>query len=180
VSGPGGVSPPGSRRTVLEPLDSYGSHYPTAGQSPNGFAWLIGSSPRRVARQDRLDNATPSFHPLSRASSLLWIAPTLCLASVLSPSWVLHLGFSLLIKATGSHVPHKSLDQVHATFMPDAAQASQQASLGLVPGQGNRPGFDVVNDLSTRHQWFTCVRLLNPRLPQSCCDFSRNVNHPGF
>jgi len=35
VSGPGGVSPPGSRRTVLEPLDSYGSHYPTAGQSPN-------------------------------------------------------------------------------------------------------------------------------------------------
>jgi len=31
-----------------------------------------------------------------------------------------HLRFSLNIGATGSHVPHKSLNQVHATLMPDA------------------------------------------------------------
>jgi len=34
-----------------------------------------------------------------------------------------HLSFSLIIGTTGSHVPHKSLVQVRATFMPDAAQA---------------------------------------------------------
>jgi len=33
------------------------------------------------------------------------------------------LDFSLPIEATGSHVPHKGLDQVHATSMPDVAQA---------------------------------------------------------
>jgi len=33
------------------------------------------------------------------------------------------LGFSLNIGATGSHVPHRSLDQVHAAFMPGAAWA---------------------------------------------------------
>jgi hypothetical protein len=31
--------------------------------------------------------------------------------------------FSLTIGATGSHVPHKSLNQAHAAFMPDAAWA---------------------------------------------------------
>ena len=38
-------------------------------------------------------------------------------ASVLSPLWVFHLSFSLSIGPTGSHVPHKGLDQVHATFL---------------------------------------------------------------
>jgi hypothetical protein len=33
------------------------------------------------------------------------------------------LDFFLRIEATGSHVPHKGLVQVHATSMPDAAQA---------------------------------------------------------
>ncbi|MGZ3591824.1 MAG: hypothetical protein ACXU99_14300 [Thermodesulfobacteriota bacterium] len=39
------------------------------------------------------------------------------------PCGLLHLGFSLTIGTTGSHVPHKSLGQGHAIFMPDAAQA---------------------------------------------------------
>jgi hypothetical protein len=34
------------------------------------------------------------------------------------------LDFSLRIEATGSHVPHKGLVSVHATSMPDVAQAS--------------------------------------------------------
>jgi hypothetical protein len=33
------------------------------------------------------------------------------------------LDFSLGIKATGSHVPRKSLNHAHAAFMPDAARA---------------------------------------------------------
>ena len=42
-----------------------------------------------------------------------------------------HLSFSLSIGTTGSHVPHKSLDQVRATFMPDAAQAVSRSLLHL-------------------------------------------------
>jgi len=64
-------------------------------------------------------------------SSLLQTAPPLCLASVLSFSQGLYLNFSLNIEATGSHVPHKSLNQSHATFMPDATQAVSRFPLGL-------------------------------------------------
>jgi hypothetical protein len=45
--------------------------------------------------------------------------------------WVFHLNFSLNIGTTGSHVPHKSLVQVRATFMPDAAQAVNRFPLDL-------------------------------------------------
>jgi hypothetical protein len=37
--------------------------------------------------------------------------------------WGDHSRGSLGIEATGSHVPHTSLDHAHAIFMPDAAQA---------------------------------------------------------
>jgi hypothetical protein len=60
---------------------------------------------------------------ITETSTLLRVGPPLCSASVLSLSWVLHLSFSLIIGTTGSHVLHKSLVQVHATFMPDAVQA---------------------------------------------------------
>ena len=43
----------------------------------------------------------------------------------------IHLDFSLIIGATGSHVPHKSLIQGLATFMPDAAQAVNRFPLNL-------------------------------------------------
>jgi hypothetical protein len=41
------------------------------------------------------------------------------------------LDFSLGIKATGSHVPHESLNHAHATSMPDAAQAVDRFLLDL-------------------------------------------------
>jgi hypothetical protein len=64
-------------------------------------------------------------HPLrSRSvtdpSTLLRGDPPLCLASVLRPLWVLHLGGSLGIEATGSQVTHLSQKRTHATFTPDA------------------------------------------------------------
>jgi hypothetical protein len=65
-----------------------------------------------------------------RLPRYLRVAPPLCLASVLSSLWVLHLDFSLYIEATGSHVQHRSLDQDHATFMPDATQAVSRFPLG--------------------------------------------------
>src|ERR1035437_4114808 len=69
--------------------------------------------------------------PITGTSILLRVGPPPCPASVLSFLWVLHLNFSLIIGTTGSHVPHKSLDQVHATFMPDAAQAVNRSLLDL-------------------------------------------------
>ncbi|HYA12912.1 MAG TPA: hypothetical protein VEF33_01100 [Syntrophales bacterium] len=69
--------------------------------------------------------------PITGTSTLIRVGPRPCPASVLSFSWVLHLNFSLSIGTTGSHVPHKSLDQVRATFMPDAVQAVNRHLLDL-------------------------------------------------
>ena len=70
-------------------------------------------------------------NPITGPSTLIRDNPPLCLASVLSRLWVRHLRFSFIIKATGSHVPHKSLDQVHAISMPDAAQTVNRFPLDL-------------------------------------------------
>ena len=85
-------------------------------------------------------SASPLFIPDGRISRVqlailiiltfpLWSTPWPALA--LSFLWVLHLNFSLIIGTTGSHVPHKSLNQVRATFMPDAAQAVSRSPLDL-------------------------------------------------
>jgi hypothetical protein len=50
---------------------------------------------------------------------------------------------SLHIRATGSHVPHKSLIQIHAAFEPDAARAGLQVSALACPGVIIAPGFDI-------------------------------------
>jgi hypothetical protein len=69
--------------------------------------------------------------PITGPSTLLLDDPPLCPALVRSRLWGRHLRFSLNIRATGSHVPHKSLDQVHAISMPDAAQTINRLPLGL-------------------------------------------------
>jgi hypothetical protein len=49
------------------------------------------------------------------------------------------LDFSLYIKATGSHVPHESLNHAHATFMPDAIQSVGRFLLDLSRGNDSTP-----------------------------------------
>ena len=73
------------------------------------------------------------FNPpdLSAVQRTLRVVPPLCLASVLSFLWGLHLNFSLAIETTGSHVPLKSLYPDHATFMPGAAQTVDRYPLCL-------------------------------------------------
>jgi hypothetical protein len=44
--------------------------------------------------------------------------------------WDHHLRVSLHIGTTGSHVPHKSLNHVHAAFTPAATQAISRLLLG--------------------------------------------------
>jgi hypothetical protein len=80
--------------------------------------------------------------------------PPPCLASVLLHLWGLHLRCSLNIETTGSHVPHKNLDQVHAISMPDAAQTINRLPL----------------DLSWK--WFAYAHLLDPHLIPSNETFS--------
>src|SRR6266542_1865259 len=73
---------------------------------------------------------------ITAPSSLLRATPPLGPALVLSRSWGRHLRFSLAIGATGSHVPHTSLDHGHAAFMPDAAWAVSRSL----------PDFSRIND----------------------------------
>jgi hypothetical protein len=60
-----------------------------------------------------------------------------------------HLSFSLPIRTTGSHVPHKSLDQGHATSMPDATQAVSRLPPELILGYRKPPV--LTSSLDFRH-----------------------------
>ena len=90
--------------------------------------------------------------PITGPSTLLLDDPPLCPASVLSRLWVRHLRFFLNIGTTGSHVPHKSLDQVHAISMPDAAQTICRLPLGLSCRPPSTRSFDAISDISTPHR----------------------------
>ncbi len=88
-----------------------------------------------VALRPELNNATPSLQPHYRT----FITTTGCSAPVPRIGTLILIGstyldFSLSIGATGSCVPHRSLVQSHAAFMPDAAWAEIRPSPRLVPG----------------------------------------------
>ena len=119
------------------------------------------------------NHSTPSLRPHYRASTLLRVDPPLCHASGFLPSWDFHLGISLGIVTTGSHVPRESLNRARATFTPVIAKAVSRSRLDRIPGQRLEPGFDDVHTLSTPHRWFTCVRLLGSYLTGSRPAFSR-------
>ncbi len=53
-------------------------------------------------------------------------------------------GFSLGIGTTGSHVPYKSLVELRATYMPDAARPNFRTAPELIPEEGSPPGSDIV------------------------------------
>ena len=114
---------------------------------------------------DKLDNAAPSLRLHYRA----FITPPGDPAPVprigtLTIGGIAPLSFSLCIETTGFHVPCTRLDQGHATFMPDAVWTVSRPPSRLIPGPPIVPGFDIIHSLSTRHQWFTRVRLPGPHL----------------
>jgi len=86
------------------------------------------------------------------------------------------LRVSLCIGATGSYVPHPCLNQAHAAFMPNASGAVHRSLSTSFAGQSLDPGFDVTFVLSTHPQRFTCVRLLDSYLTESCSAFSSNAH----
>lgn len=93
---------------------------------------------------------------------------------------VRHLRRSLRIGTTGSHVPHQSLIQLHAAYMPGAEWALDRSRPTLVPEPSHRPGFDTVFVISTRDQRFTCVRLSGPHLTQSLPRLFHRRSPPGL
>ena len=74
---------------------------------------------------------------------------------------------SLYIGTTGSHVPCKSLIQIHAAFEPDAARAGLQVSVIACPGVTIAPGFDINCAISAVHRRFAFARLSGPYLTGS-------------
>jgi len=128
-----GTAPSASHRSVRDSLPSYGSCQPSSCN-------LTVSSLHRKIKFLPVSRLTCCLYelthplrsiPITRTSSLLRDDPPLCSASVLSFSWGLHLNFSLIIGTTGSHVPHESLNQVHAALIPDAIQSVNRYPLNL-------------------------------------------------
>ena len=121
---PGGISPPGAPRTVREPLDSHGSRC-SAVEMHQRLCLSLGAPPvagwlRAWAEQRGpfgpapLQGLHPYYEPLRPCAPHRYSDPR---------------GFSRLdpflgIGTTGSHVPYKSLVQLRAACMPDAARAA--------------------------------------------------------
>ena len=123
-------------RALSEP-DVMLSHHPAPIVQPllYGLAPAMRVLPSPVALSPELNNATPSLQSHYRT----FIATTGCSVPVPCIGTLILIGsayldFSLNIRATGSRVPHRSLDQSHAAFMPDAAWAEIRPSPRLVPG----------------------------------------------
>ena len=98
-------------------------------QRPCLTSWLLPSLVDQVVRPD---DPTPSLHLHYRDfnTTTNWSVPVPCIGT-LTLMGSSHLSFSLNIRTTASHVPHKSPVQVHATFMPDAAQAVSRSPLNF-------------------------------------------------
>src|SRR6266478_7943605 len=115
---------------------------------------------------------------LSPSSSLLRVAPSLCLASIRWSS-----GF---LPWTSLFTSRRQVPTFHTTawlrVTPPLCRMSPRQAAGSPwtgPGSTTRPGFDIVPTLSTRSQWFTSVRLSDPHLTRSCRAVSLDAHHPG-
>jgi len=89
------------------------------------------------------------------------------------------LGFSLRIGAPGSHVPHESLNQDRAVYLPATAQPVSRSPLDFFTDPESDLISMAVVSISTAHQRFTRVRLPGPHLTEFLPAFSRSVHHLG-
>jgi hypothetical protein len=136
--------------------------------------------PCRVDQKVKPIDPTPSLHLHYRdfSTNTGWSAPVLRIGT-LTLMGSSHLSFSLNIEATGSHVPRKSLDQVHAIFMPDAAQAVNRFPLDF--------SWSPISPQFWRHPFLfdtsSMVRLRSSPWSSPgivfCHAFSYNAHHPG-
>ena len=80
----------------------------------------------------------------------------------------------------GSHVPYKSQIELRAAYMPDAAWAVSVHPPSLSRKMGQPPVLTSSNRFSTLHRRFTCVRLSQSCLPESCFGFSATFTTIAF
>ncbi len=80
----------------------------------------------------------------------------------------------------GSHVPYKSLIELRAAYMPDAAWAVSVHLPSLSREKGQPPVLTSPNPLSTLLQRFACARLSQSYLSKSCSDFSATLTTMAF
>jgi hypothetical protein len=126
---------------------------------PSGFGSLTGSS-RHIAvdHRESQDDPPPSLDPHYRASSLPRGGPPLCPASVLSPSRISRLGFSLPRPAAGHNRSTGrpwARDDRFARYTPEPGPSSRRLHAGhhlgskrvsprLIPKHLVSLGFDVI------------------------------------
>src|ERR1700754_538608 len=142
----------------------------------NGFAPITRLLPSPVGRLPGLNTTTPSvqrhynaFNPTTDCSAPVPRIGTQGLTGIARSTR------SLCIGATGSHVPCKSLIQVHAAFEPDAARAGLQVSAQAYPGTTTIPGSDIFHTISAFHRRFAFARLPGPHLTGSSPAFSATL-----
>ena len=115
----------------------------------------------RLSKSAMLDEVPPSLQPHYRTFDTTTRysvpVPRIGTQAIVGAS---HLRGSLCIGATGSHVPHQSLDQGHAHLYAGRRLGRKQVPPRLLPEERTAPGFDVVPKVSTLHQWFAFARLL--------------------
>ena len=109
----------------------------------------------------------PSLHEHYSASSLLQGSPPLNSASVLSPSWFLHLWLFRLHRSLrfprSVQLPHGKL---RPPLMPDAAPPVGRYRRSLSRSSYKAAVLDIFYNVSTLHQWFLCSPLLACHLTQ--------------
>ena len=124
--------------------------------------WRRGFNCSGIKPDDDVPSVQPhyrTFFPITAVS-----APVLRIGTLILTATG-RLDFSLRIGTTGSCVPYRSPSQGHAAFMPDAGWQSAGTSQPLLAGSKSNPGFDV-DYVTTRHQRFTPVRLLETHLTE--------------
>src|ERR1700731_3468522 len=80
----------------------------------------------------------------------------------------------------GSHVPYKSLVELRAAYMPDAAWAVSVHPPSSSRKMGQPPVLTLPNRISTLLQRFARARLSQSCLSKSCSDFSATFTTIAF
>src|SRR3954452_5784042 len=134
----------------------------------NGLALSMLVIPLRVVGWVKPDDDTPSVQPHYRTFvPTTGISAPVLRIGTLTLAVIDRLDFSLHIGTTGSCVPYRSPSQVHATFMPDAGWTVGRSLPTFARGiEVQIPVSTPIRYVSTRHQWFTPVRLLEPYLTE--------------
>jgi hypothetical protein len=191
---PGGVSPPGSLRTVRDSLPSYGSRHPVDGNQPSSTSACPNGSSLAVGRQTSPGGPSPSLQPHYRAFTTTTrrsapvprtgtqpLAVPAAWGSPVRDRPQAHPGATGRPPCRGDRFPRSMQEPEPSSRHLHAGRhlGSQQAPPRLIPGLQSIPGFDVT--FVFRHVISGSLSLAF--LAHTCRaqrrDFSRDAHHHG-